>query len=122
MVELLNDFPPHVAAYVARDKVHKQEYEKLVMKRVAEIAERYGAINFLVKLETEVDNYALATFVDYLKMTVEHFKQWNKMAIVSDEKWIRLVYDALSPLLHGSVKTYALHEYEAARHWVSEPL
>jgi len=47
MVELLKDFPPHVAAYRATGKVDKEEYENIVMHRVDEVAKKYGKINFL---------------------------------------------------------------------------
>jgi hypothetical protein len=121
MVELLRDFPPHVAAYRASGKVNKDEYEKIVMARVDEVAMQYGKINFLVRLETDMENYSLAAFIDYLKVSFEHFSKWNRMAIVSDEKWIRVAYDALSPLVHGTIKGYTLKDFEPAKQWVSAP-
>ncbi|HEY0042200.1 MAG TPA: STAS/SEC14 domain-containing protein, partial [Flavisolibacter sp.] len=96
MVELIPDFPPHVAAYRASGKVHEEEYENVVMHRVDEVADQYGKINFLVRLETDIDNYSFAAFLDYLKVSFEHFTKWNRMAIVSDETWLRMAYDALS--------------------------
>jgi hypothetical protein len=122
MVELLNDFPPHVAAYRASGKVHKEEYEKVVMHKVDEVAEQFGKINFLVRLETDMDNYTFAAFMDYLKVSFEHFSKWNRMAIVSDEAWLRTAYNALSVLVPGKIKGYPLKEYEDAKQWVSAPL
>jgi hypothetical protein len=122
MVELLPEFPPHVAAYRASGKVHKEEYEKVVMHRVDEVAAQYGKINFLVRLETDMDNYSLPAFLNYLKVSFEHFTKWNRMAIVSDEAWVRTAYNALSPLVPGKIKSYPLNEYESARQWVSAPL
>lgn len=122
MVELLPDFPPHVAAYRATGNVHKKEYEKVVMHRVDEVAEQYGKINFLVRLETDMDNYTLPAFLDYLKVSFEHFSKWNRMAIVSDEAWVRTAYSILSPLVHGKIISYRLAEYEEAKQWVSAPL
>ncbi|HYH16334.1 MAG TPA: STAS/SEC14 domain-containing protein [Flavisolibacter sp.] len=122
MVELLADFPQHVAAYEARGKVNKEEYEKVVMRRVDEVAAQYGKINFLVRLETGMEEYSLAALLNYLKVSFEHFTQWNRMAIVSDQKWVRKIYDALSPLVPGKIKSYELKEYEAAKQWVSAPL
>src|SRR4051812_7619452 len=77
MVELLNNFPPHVAAYKAYGNVDKNEYEKVVMKRVNEVADRYGKINFLVCLETDFENYSFSAFLDYLKISFEHFFKWE---------------------------------------------
>lgn len=122
MVELLKDFPPHVAAYRAKDAVSKEEYEKVVMARVDEVAEEFGKINFLVLLQTDMENYSIGAFIDYLKVSFEHFTKWNRMAIVTDEKWIRKAYQILSPLVHGEIKGYELNQFEEARKWVSEPL
>jgi len=122
MVELLADFPAHVAAYRATGKVNKEEYEKVVMARVDEVAEEVGKINFLVLLETDFENYETGAFLDYLKVSFEHFTKWNRMAIVTDERWVRKAYDMLSPLVHGIINGYELKQYEEARQWVSEPL
>ena len=122
MVELLKDFPPHVAAYRAWGAVSKEEYEQIVMARVDETAARFGKINFLVRLETDMDNYSIGAFFDYLKISFKHFTKWNRMAIVSDERWLRTAYELLSPLVPGVIKGYKLDEFEEARQWVSVPL
>lgn len=121
MVELLQDFPPHVAAYKATGAVSKEEYEAVVMARVNEVARQYGKINFLVQLETSFMNYSMAAFMDYVKISFQHFFKWERMAIVSDEAWVRNVYDTLSPLVHGEVRGYKLTEFEKAKKWVCGP-
>ena len=122
MVELLSDFPPYVAAYSASGAVSKEEYENVVMKRIDEVAHQYGKINFLVKLETDMTNYTLMAFLDYLKVSFEHFRKWNRMAIVTDERWLRIAYDTLSYLVPGEIKSYALADFDAAKKWVSATL
>ena len=121
MVELLKDFPPHVAAYRASGAVSKEEYRDVVMHRVDEVADRYGKINFLVRLETDMGNYSMGAFLDYLKVSFEHFFKWERMAIVTDESWLRNAYSILGPLVHGEIRTYPLKDYDIARQWVSGP-
>ena len=122
MVALLEDFPPHVAAYEAMGAVTREEYEQVVMSRVNEVAEQFGKINFLVRLETDFENYSLPAFLRYLQISFQHFFKWARMAIVTDETWVRKAYDLLSPLVHGEVRGYTLKEYEEAKAWVSGPL
>lgn len=122
MVELLKDFPSYVAAYKATGHVNQDEYERVVMKRVNEVADQFGAINFIVKLETGMENYSLAALIDYLKISFQHIHRWNRMAIVSDQKIVRLFYDALSPLVPGKVVGYKLKDFEKAKAWVSQPV
>ncbi len=104
MVELLKDFPPHVAAYRASGKVHKEEYEQVVMARVDEVAAKYGKINFLVLLQTDISNYSFGAFMDYLKVSFEHFSKWNRMAIVTDQHGVGKAYEVVSLVVHGEIK------------------
>ncbi|WP_207420108.1 STAS/SEC14 domain-containing protein [Desertivirga brevis] len=121
MVELLMDFPDHVAAYRAVGSVSKEEYESIVMSRVNEVAEKYGKLNFIVLLETDMDNYSIGAFLEYLKISFQHFSKWKRMAIVSDEKWLRTAYETLSLLVPGVIKSYPLSEFDKAKEWVSGP-
>lgn len=121
MVELLNDFPPYVAAYKATGQVSKEEYEQVVMARINEVARQYGKINFLVLMATDVSDYSFGSLVDYVKMTFNHFKEWNRLAVVSDAQWVNKVYEALGGLVYGKVKSFRINEYEEARQWISEP-
>ena len=119
MVQLLENFPAHVAAYAASGAVSKEEYRDVVMHRVDEVAERFGRINFLVRLETDMGNYSIGAFLEYLKVSFEHFFRWERMAIVSDERWVRIAYRTLSPLVHGEIRAYPLSGFEMAKAWVS---
>ncbi|WP_134091259.1 STAS/SEC14 domain-containing protein [Olivibacter sp. XZL3] len=122
MVTLLHNFPPHVAAYRAQGSVNKEEYKDVVMHRVDEVAASYPLINFFVLLETGFEEYSFMAFVEYVKVSFEHFTKWNRMAIISDQKWVRKAYDLLSPLVHGEIRTYRIEDQELAREWVSAPL
>ncbi|MFC7524300.1 STAS/SEC14 domain-containing protein [Parapedobacter sp. GCM10030251] len=119
MVSLMNDFPDHVVAYRASGKIKKDEYERVVMTRVNEVADRYGKINFIVLLETDMQNYSLTAFIDYIKISFKHFSKWNRMAIVSDQRWLRKAYEGLSPLVHGEIRCYEVSDFEVAKTWVS---
>lgn len=122
MVKLLDDFPPYVAAYKASGAVSKEEYEEVVMNRVNQVASVYGKINFLVLLETDMDNYSIGAFFKYLQVSFKHFSKWKRMAIVSDERWLRRAYEIFSFLVPSEIKGFTLMEFEAARKWVSESI
>jgi hypothetical protein len=122
MVELLKEFPPYVAAYKASGAISKEEYERVVMNRVDEVAANYDKINFLVLLETPMENYSIGALIDYLKVSFEYFSKWNRMAIVTDEEWVRKAYKMLSHLVHGEIRGYELKEFTSAKEWVSAEL
>jgi len=55
-------------------------------------------------------------------VSFQHFSKWNRMAIVSDERWVRTAYDTLSLLVPGEIRGYPLAQYEKAKAWVSGPV
>ncbi|MCK7556274.1 STAS/SEC14 domain-containing protein [Chitinophaga sedimenti] len=122
MVALLPDYPPHVAAYRASGSVSQEEYQQVVMQRVEQVADIYGKINFLVLLDTDFSNYSIGALLKYLYISFRHFFKWERMAIVSEEAWVRRAYDMLSPLVHGEVRGFKHEELAEAKQWVSGPL
>jgi len=121
MVKLMDGFPDHVVAYRAQGKINHAEYEQIIVSRINEVADRYGILNFIVLLETGMEDYSLHAFMDYLKISFKHFKKWSRMAIVSDQRWLRIAYRVLSPLVHGEIRCYVLADFEQAKAWVSGP-
>ncbi|PST82743.1 STAS/SEC14 domain-containing protein [Pedobacter yulinensis] len=122
MVQLLQDLPPHVAAYRAAGAVSKEEYDQVVITRVDEVARRFGKINFLVLLETDMDNYSIGAFMRYVAVSFRHFSKWERMAIVTEERWLRTAYDLLGHVVHGEIRTFKIDQLPAAKGWVSGPL
>ncbi|SFC35565.1 SpoIIAA-like [Parapedobacter composti] len=122
MVALMDGYPDHVVAYRAAGKVTQGEYERVVMARVNEVAARYGKINFIVFLETGMENYSLMALFDYLKISFKHFSKWNRMAIVPDQRWLRTLYRALNLIVRGEIRCYPLAASIKATDWVSKPL
>jgi hypothetical protein len=122
MVSLLKDFPPYVVAYTAKGKVNEQEYRELVMRRVDEAGRHYRRFNFIVCLQTSFRNYRLGTFIQYLVISFKYYSRWNRMAIVSDEKWVRQLYRVLNFLVPGEIRSYPLNDFSRAKRWVSEPI
>ncbi|HEY9001564.1 MAG TPA: STAS/SEC14 domain-containing protein [Mucilaginibacter sp.] len=42
----------------------------------------------------------------------------ERMAIVSNEKWVRRAYEVLRPLFHGQISSYSISEFHTAKEWV----
>lgn len=119
MVQLLEDFPPHVAAYRARGKVNADEYRNIVMRRIDEVADAYGKVDFLVLLETGFQNYSPGAFINYFIISFRHFTRWRRMAIVTDQAWLGRLYECIGLVVPGTIKSYPLQRFREAKQWVS---
>ncbi|HEY9177210.1 MAG TPA: STAS/SEC14 domain-containing protein [Flavipsychrobacter sp.] len=119
MVELLDGFPSHVAAYRARGRVHADEYRQVVMRRIDEVAAAYGKVDFLVLLETGFQNYSPGAFVNYCVISFKHFTRWRRMAIVTDQAWLGHLYECIGLVVPGTIRSYPIDRFPEAKQWVS---
>jgi hypothetical protein len=51
-----------------------------------------------------------------------HARSFERVAVVSDEDWMRPAVRALSVLLPGKAHAFPVHELEAAKTWLREGL
>jgi len=120
MLQFIKDLPDHVVGIRAIGEVDKEDYQKVLIPRMEELAERQGKINYLLVLETDVTNFsALAWWQDF-RLGLKHFSQWKKVAIVTDQKGVQWITDTASHFIPGESRGYALSELDEAIKWVSE--
>ncbi len=120
MLEGIIGLPPTVAAFKATGKVHRDDYEKILIPEVDKVAKIYGKINFLLVLETNVANYSLGAWIDDAWIGLKHFTQWQKIAIVSNQNTVKKITDMLGHLVPGKAKGFKLEDLETAKKWVAE--
>jgi len=53
---------------------------------------------------------------------MRHASSFERVAVVSDEDWMRPALRALSFLLPGKARAFSVHELAAAKEWLAEDL
>ena len=56
-----------------------------------------------------------------LKMGIERFTKWKKIALVTDVDWMRQAISVFGWMTPGDVKTFTLAERDAAIKWAATP-
>jgi SpoIIAA-like len=120
MIEVLKDLPPYIAAFKTTGKVTKEDYEKVVIPFIDRVAKKYGKINFLLCLETDVSNYTAGAWMDDAFIGIKHFTHWNKIAIVSQQDSVKKITDLLGNFIPGETKGFKTDDLAAAIYWVSQ--
>jgi len=120
MLRYIKDLPDHVVGIHAAGEVSKDDYEKVLIPRIEELVRRQGEINYLLILETNVGNFTAGAWWDDFKLGLKHFTQWNRIAVVTDQKGVEWASDALRLFIPGKSRGYPMAELDAAIKWVSE--
>src|SRR5947209_8699561 len=119
MIEKITDIPDYVAGFIASGEVTRQDYENLVVPEIDRLVDKHGHIHFLLVLNTDVGNYTAGAWVKDALVGLKHATKWKKMAIVSDQKGVQKVTDAISPIIPGVSKGFSFDELNVAKSWVS---
>jgi hypothetical protein len=119
MLQFMNKMPSHVVGIHAVGGVSKEDYEKVLIPRIEELARRQHEINYLLILDTDVGNFSAAAWWEDFRLALKHFSQWNRVAIVTDQKGVEWFADISNFLIPGKVKGFELNELEDAKKWIS---
>jgi len=120
MLQFIKDLPDHVVGIRAMGEVNKEDYEKVLIPRMEELVRRQGEIDYLLVLETDVQNFSAAAWFEDLKLGLKNFTKWRKIAIVTDQKSVIWFSDMFSHFIPGQARGFHLTELEHAINWVSD--
>jgi len=120
MLQFIKDLPNHVVGIRATGEVNKEDYKKVLIPRMEELARRQGEIDYLLVLETDVQNFSAAAWFEDLKLGLKNFSKWRKVAIVTDQEGVEWLTDISRHFIPGESRGYKLSELNDAIEWVSE--
>ena len=120
MLRRIIDMPPGTIGFEAIGEVEDDDWERSVEPVLrSEIADgRKVRLLYLLGAEArEVEGDALKADTGF---RARHATSFERVAVVSDEDWIRPALRALSALLPGKARGFRVLELPEAKTWLSE--
>ncbi len=120
MLRRINDMPVGTIGFEAIGEVEDDDWERSVEPVLrSEIADgRKVRLLYLLGAEArDVESDALKADTGF---RARHATSFERVAVVSDEDWIRPALRALSVLLPGKAKGFHVRELPEAKAWLSE--
>lgn len=118
MIEILKDFPDTVAAFACHGEVTQRDYATVLVPAVEKALKEHDKVR--IYYETAADFTGIepgAVWAD-TKVGVEHWRRWERMAVVTDAEWIKLTVKAFAFLMPGELKVFSTSEATKAREWI----
>ena len=122
MLRRVSDMPAGTIGFEAIGEVEDDDWERAVepvLRR--EIADgRPVRLLYLLGPEArDVEGDAMSADASF---RARHATSFERVAVVSDEDWMRPALSALSFLLPGKAKGFPVHEIAAAKAWLIEDI
>lgn len=120
MIEIIPGLPPKVAAFKATGKITADDYKTTINPLVKKVDRQFGKINYLLIINTSLQNYSLGAWLKDLLLGLRYFAKWNKLGIVTDKQEIKRFTDLFGTFLPSVTKGFMMEDEEIAKRWIAE--
>jgi hypothetical protein len=118
MISELDGLPAGVIGFEASGKIAAEDYRDVVLPALEQAA-KTGDVRFLIVLR-DFDGISGGAIWQDLKMGIEHFRSWKRIALVTDINWMTHATDLFSWMTPGETKTFTLDQRDQAIQWAAE--
>lgn len=121
MVELLEGMPPGTLGFRLSGKISREEYFE-VLDPVREKLERGEKVSFLVETAEDFEGLDLGALWEDMKAAgsvgLKHRSAWERLAVVTDQDWIRHGIAAFSWVIPGEIRVFEPVQLDEAKAWI----
>jgi len=119
MLKRIPDMPAGTVGFEAIGKVDDDDFERAVEPVLrGEIAAGHK-IRLLYLLGPGMREYEGDTLAEDMKFASRHPTSYERVAVVSDEDWLRPALRVLSVLVPGQLRAFPVKELAAATEWLA---
>ena len=121
MLRHMNDMPAGTIGFEAVGEVEDDDWEHAVepvLRREMADGHKVRLLYLLGPEASDVEGDAITADTGF---RARHASSFERVAVVSDEDWMRPALRALSFMLPGKAKGFAVRDLAAAKSWLAEP-
>lgn len=119
MITRLENLPGDVIGFKFEDEVTAADYELVLFPAVEAAVKKNKNLKVLCQLENVI-GFKLGALKDDMEIGFKYFRDWEKVAFVSNKEWINHTVRAFGFLIPGKVRTFKNEEVNAAIKWLAE--
>jgi hypothetical protein len=119
MLKQMADMPPGTVGFDAIGEVDDDDFEKTVEPVLRRIIADGRKVRLLYLLGVQFREYEGDALKEEMKFAVHHPSAYERVAVVSDEEWLRPALRLLSVLVPGQLRGFRTADLAVAKSWVA---
>ncbi len=119
MLKLDTHLPEYVVGIVATGEVDANDYETVFMPALESALNKHKKIRVLYQLTPEFIGFTAGAMWDDAKLGIEHWKAWEKIAVVTDLDWLSHATRMFAFMIPGQVKVFTNKQLTEAEMWIT---
>jgi hypothetical protein len=120
MIRVRTDMPEGVLGLEAVDDVEEEDYRDVLVPAIESALAEHGRVRLVYVLGPEFDEYEGEAVWEDIKLGARHPAALERIAVVTDAKWVAPAVKVFSVLFPGQGRAFPLAELEAAKQWAAE--
>lgn len=100
----------------ATERLTKADYDKLLPLLVNQVRQNQK-IRWYLEME-DFEGKQKDSFFEDVNFDIEHARDMEKVAMVGNEKWARVVIDFMNPFTAADIKYFDISRKEEAKEWL----
>jgi SpoIIAA-like len=121
MIEIIQGFPGNVVGLMAKGEVTRKDYLDVVIPTIDKALKQNTKLRLYYDLGPQFTAIDLGAEWEDLKVGIEHFSRWERVAVVTDVAWIKHMVGALRFLMPGEIRVFTAAQAAEARTWITAP-
>jgi hypothetical protein len=117
MLDQLTDLPSNVIGFEVSGKLTSEDYRDILLPAL-ERAGAAGEVRVVIVIPS-FDGFSGGALWQDLKMGIEHWGAWKRIALVTDVEWMRHGTEWFGWMSPGEVKHFALDQRSDAISWAA---
>ena len=118
MIEALQGFPENTLAFACHGHVTRTDYEEVLVPAVEKALKEHDKVRLYYQIASDFSGIEPGAVMKDIKVGVEHWFRWERVAVVTDVEWIKLTMMAFSFMMPGQLQMFSTAEAAKAREWI----
>ncbi|HEX5138952.1 MAG TPA: STAS/SEC14 domain-containing protein [Planctomycetota bacterium] len=118
MIEILTDTPENVLAVRATGKVTAEDYDHTLVPALEQRLQTRDRIRMFYELGPEA-GFSVGAMWEDAKVGIRHLKAFERIAVVSDLKWVNGAVRSFAWLIPCPVRVFPTSERATALAWIN---
>lgn len=119
MIRRLDDLPAGVLGFEAEGELTAADYESVLAPALNAVTDDGGKLRIMFVFAGEFAGMEAGAMWQDLKMGVKDWKAWDRIALVTDQRWMRDATRMFAWAVPGEVKIFDTTERPAAIAWTA---
>ncbi len=120
-VDLIPALPDDVVGIIAKGTLHRSDYRSTIDPVIEDALGRHDKISLLYVLGADFEGFSGGAALADSEVGMGNFTKFERIAVVTDQDWIRHSVHLFGHLMPAEVKVFAVADEASASEWITSP-